>query len=54
MDNIELMFISLATGSEVVPDSMHTVPIMLCDVGGHAITQHMPCQIIKTYNMISF
>ena len=53
MDSIEPISICLATGSEVVLDLMCTVPIVFCDVVGHAITNiYVPCQIIKTCNMI--
>ena len=47
MDSIETVYIHLATGSEVVSDSMCIVPIVFCDIGGHAITQHVPCWLIK-------
>ena len=46
MDSIELMFVRLATGSEVVLDSMF-FPIVFCNIGGHAITQYVSCQIIN-------
>ena len=54
MDSIEPISICLATGSEVISDSMCTIPMIFCDVGGHAIKQHGPCQIIKNlqYNVI--
>ena len=45
VDSIELMSIRLATSSEVVLDLMYTVLLVFCDVGGHAITQYMPCWI---------
>ena len=41
MDNIELMSIHLDIDSKVVLDSMFTVPIVFCNVGGHAVTQHI-------------
>ena len=47
VDYIEPMFICLAIGGEVVSDLMYTVPIVFCDIGGHAIKQYVPCQIIK-------
>ena len=54
MESIELMSIYLETGNEVVLDLLYTVPIVLCDVGGHAITQHITRWIIKnlSYNII--
>ena len=42
----------LATGSEIVSDLICTVPIVFCDIGGHAVTQHITCYIMKTYHMI--
>ena len=47
MDSIEPIYIHLATGSEVVLDSLCTVPIVFCDIGGHGITQYVLCRIIK-------
>ena len=47
MDSFSLMSIHLATGSEVVLDSLCTVPIVFCDIGGHGITQYVLCRIIK-------
>ena len=54
MDNTEPMFICLATGSEVVLDLLYIVPIVFYDVGGHAITQHLTCCILKqlSYNKV--
>ena len=46
MSNTELMSISLATGGEVVLDLMYTVPIVFCDVSGHAIIYHITNKII--------
>ena len=48
LDSIEPMSIRLATSSEVVLDLMCTVLIVFCDISGHAITQHMPCWIVKS------
>ena len=45
--SIEQMFIHLSTGSEIVLDSIYIVPIVLCNIGGHAIPQYANCQIIK-------
>ena len=47
MDSIELMSICLTTGSEVVSDLLCIVPIVFYDIGGHGITQYMPCLIIN-------
>ena len=47
MESIELISIRLATGSEVISDSMYNIPTIFCDVGGHAIKQQVPCQIIE-------
>ena len=41
------MSICLATSNEAVLDLMFTVPIVFCDISGHAITQHMPCCIVN-------
>ena len=48
VDNIELMFIHLATGSEAVFDSMCTVPPIFHNTGGYFIAQYMPYQIIES------
>ena len=54
MNSIEPMSISLATGSKVVRVLMCTIPIVSCYVGGNAITQYVPCQIINNlqYNIV--
>ena len=48
------MSICLATGNEVVLDSIFSVPTVFCKVGGHAITSHITCLVINnlSYNMI--
>ena len=47
MDSTETTSIRLARGSEVVLDSMCTVSLVLCDVGGHEIIQNVTCWIMK-------
>ena len=44
----------LNTGVEVLLDSICTVLKVVCDIGGHAIIQYVPCQITKNlqYNII--
>ena len=49
-----MMSIHLATGCESVLDLMYTVLTVVCDVFGHAITQHVTYQIMKTYLIIQF
>ena len=39
VDSIELISIRLDTGSEVVSDSMCTIYIVFCSIGGHETTQ---------------
>ena len=52
MDSTELISIHLTTGSEVVLDSICTVPIVFCDSSGHAISYHIARGLQKTYPMI--
>ena len=40
MDSIEQISIHLAAGSKVVSDLMCTIPIVLCDISGHVLTQY--------------
>ena len=47
MNNIKPISTCLATSSEVVSDLMYTVTLVFCDIGGLAITQHLPCRIIE-------
>ena len=42
MDSIQPMSIRLDTGSEVVLDFLCTIPKVVCDIGGHTITLHVP------------
>ena len=48
MHSTEPMSICLATGNKLVLDLICTIPIVFCDIVGHAITQYMPCRIIKS------
>ena len=45
MVSTELISIHLAMGSSVVLDSMHTVPIVLYDVSGHAVLNIFPVRL---------
>ena len=47
MDSIEPMYIRLTTSSEIVLDSMLMFLIVICDIVGHASTQHVPCWIVN-------
>ena len=48
MDSIEPISICLAIGSKAVLDSMCSIPIVFCEIGSHAITQHVTYWIIET------
>ena len=54
MDIIELISIYLATGGEVVLDSMCAAPIVFYDIGRHIVTQHITCCIMRnlSYDII--
>ena len=46
------MSIHLTTSSEVVLDSMCTVPILFCDVSGNVTTEYITCQIMKSLSYV--
>ena len=48
MDNTEPMSFCFNTGSKVVSDSMNAVSIVFYDIGGHAITQQVTYQTMKS------
>ena len=48
MDSTVAMSIHLVMGSEVVLDSIHSVPIVSCDAGGYATTYHVTCGVMKS------
>ena len=41
VDYTEPMSIYLATGSEVILDSICTIPTVFCDMGGHVINKYI-------------
>ena len=49
MGSIEPMFIRLATGSDVISDSIYSVPLLFSDVSVHATNQHVTCRAMSSF-----